>query len=438
MNAPISLRAMRLHFMLDHTSISRLQLFGISCNSAPVAICESYYSDHLELEKWLSALKAFLKNAPETGGETGGFIISTCDRTEIYIYGNAAIDGKLFFKTHPSHRAEDQKFFYHKQGSDAIEHWLKIASGLDSRMIGESQITGQMKEQIARAQQIELWSKPLEHIHQFILHHSAKIRTQTGIGEGVVSLTNAALALTRDMFGDIRGLSGLIIGLSETAESIATRCEQAGALKFHLTAKSRRAKRIAGLRDRHYIEFDPLAGMLSSYDIIVSAHGTGEILISKPQIEHALKKRAQRPILLLDGGEPHDFDPAIKQLSEAYYFNLEQLKTSTNHARSIREDAAKNAHLMVTAALQEIDDHAANADLVFYINGLKDKFEQARQEVLKINPSDDAAIATQLLVNKLLHLPIKALKQTATQTDRQALTQIITDLYQLDDIKNKD
>lgn len=428
-------------------NLNDFHVIGINSASAPIAVLEGYYIEENELKAHAKSLSQFIIKS-EPSKEIGGFILSTCDRTDIFLItenDNLLEFANQFFEHSTGYSTSHQPYFYHHQGESALRHILRVASALDSRMVGETQIMGQLKDQLQIFEALELIPPTLKRMMQFIYQSSAKIRHDTGLGSGVVSLTNAALGLTKDLFGRINELNGIIIGLGESGEAIANRFEQAGMGRLALTGPARRTQRFAAMRERRFIPFHAITDSLSDCDLLISAHGGGEYLIYRNQIEQAIALRHNRPILLIDGGIPSDFDPAIAKLEEAYLYQHEDLLRLTQSGLNTRQESAIAGEILVEAAINEFLNESDQAKVTDAINSLRSHFEQVRDEVLTSRPGLDSAAATRLMMNKLLHLPIDALKKAAIppknegETDNQdnhegleSLKQALRTLFKLD------
>ena len=413
---------------MDESDHHNLHIVGVSCHSAPVAVCEGYYLDETALIEWGDLLKPHCK-----ASEEGFFVLSTCDRTEIFYLASpeSSLHDQIapLFRSNEGYDSAHESYLYHKHAEDALLHWLRITSALDSRMVGETQIVGQIKDQFALFEAIQLIPPAMIRLQQFIHAESSHIRNETQLGQGIVSLTNAALAIARDIFGTLGDCRGLIIGLGEAAEAIATRLEQADMPRLALTGPSRRTKRIAALRDRRFFPFERHTHFLDQ-DVIISAHGTGEILLTEPDLIQALKQRNQRPILLFDGGEPNDFDPTLKRLDEIFYYPTAELYEQTERAMQARQAIAQQAEAMAEQAVADYCQSQLPPEVIDTITGLKSVFEQMRQEVLATKKGANPNDITRLLSNRLLHLPIDALKKVQAKEQQQLIT-ALKQLYNL-------
>lgn len=403
-----------------------LWLLGINCHQAPISLIEQYFCDSEGLQEKAKAMAAMGLH---------GFIIATCDRVEIILQEDDLQAAHQFAYQLLGVTAHDQPYFYHYQSIEALTHLLRTASALDSRMIGETQILGQLKAQFTIFADEGCIDKDLQAMLQFILQESAIIRHETGLGSGIVSVGNHAVAKFKDLFGDDANIQGLIIGLSEAGETIATRIESHLNCRkhnpFHLTTPSRRGKKIAGLRARPFWDYDDLAAKLANYDVIITAHGAGEYLLDKALLAMILKKRKQKFMLIFDHSDPPDMNPDIQQLDEIYYYNIDALRQDSNHALQMRAALAKKAETMVEASIYK---QITQLDSQLYLDDLAHMqayFESARMAILNNRKGLDADHATKLLLNRLLHLPFSRLKQIAMTGDQEKLTQYSTMLRDL-------
>lgn len=402
--------------MAEPQSVSRPATFarpysvGATHRTADARLREALFVEEASLEE---AYRALIQ-----AGLAPAAMISTCDRVELHGMSPepeaAALKAEAFLAERAGvSPSRIEGAVYRLYDADAIHHLYRVAAALESQMVGEAQILGQLKSSVARAQAAGALDAEADRMFQTAFQVAKRVRSQTRIGEGAVSVAAAAVRVAGDLFGDLSRRRGLLIGLGEAAEVMLEQFERAGLTYFDQTGPSRRTERQALRAGRNFTPFERLEQALAGADVVVTAGGLGRYLVDQPVVEAALKRRKRRPILLLDCGVPSDVDPAVDALDEAFRYTLADVEKLAERGQLDRKAEAAEAARMVEAAVIEWRRAQAEREGVPALIALRDHFEETRAQVLEAHPRADAEEATRLLVNRLLHRPSEALRAIA-------------------------
>ncbi|MEQ8442238.1 MAG: glutamyl-tRNA reductase [Alphaproteobacteria bacterium] len=309
---------------------------------------------------------------------------------------------------------------------DAVRHVFRIASALDSQMVGESQILGQFKDAISLATEAGSVTGELDRLLQAALALAKRVRTTTRIGEGAVSAAAAAVKVATDLHGPMEQCRALLIGLGETGWLIAEQFQNAGIAVLNVTGPSRRTEREAARRGIPFQPFDRLADILPSADVVITCSGHGRYLLDRPAVVKGLESRRHAPQLIVDAAVPGDVDPDVGELDDAFLYTLSDIERLAEKGQLDRKAEALEAEAMVESALSEWRREQAEREGVPGLVALRDHFEQLRQDVLSRHPNAGPQEATRLVVNRILHEPSETLRRIAMEGETADLKDTIT------------
>ena len=367
-------------------------------------------------------------------------VISTCDRVEIQA-SHTAPDAAIGLMTALlAERAgagagtmRDQ--LYTLVGAAAVRHVFAVAASLDSVVVGEPQVLGQVKASHRAAISAGTLGPDLQAVLDAGYAAAKRIRSETAIALGPVTLATSAISVARDIHGDISRCSGLLIGNSEMGTLMLEHFAQAGLGRMAVAAATE--PRAAAMGRRHGcrgVTYDSLETALGDADIIIAAAGAGQHLIDTRKIEAALAKRRRRPIFLIDAAVPGDIEPGVERLDDAFCYDLDDLESLAKEGRYGREDAARQAWQLLDAHVARFLAARAERNIAPAVVRLQRHFEAARDDVLAKVHGEGAEQATKLLINKLLNGPFRALRDAAADDgDRRATEAALTRLFGLDD-----
>lgn len=379
-----------------------------------------------------------LRTLRQEAGVAEVVILSTCNRTEVYWAGAASGDelSQWLGRHHGNHLDLAASLYVHQE-QRAVEHTFSVASGLDSMVLGEAQILGQLKDAYRVAQQAGSTGPSLNKLFQAAFSAAKRVRSETRIGENAVSIASASVSLARRVYSDLSARTALLVGAGEMNALAARHFASAGVKRMVIANRTvARAEALALELKAHATGLDQLEQELVQADIVIACTASAVPLISKRAAESAIRARRRRPIFMVDLGVPRDIDPAIADLEDVYLFSIDDLQQLVEENRQQREVAAGGARLVideeVARFLSESRAHDAGPAiraLRQHAEGIRSQtLEQARR-MLSSGKSTDEVIEylANTLTNRLLHTPTQALRQAAELED-SSLVEAITRL----------
>lgn len=401
------------------------QAFVLGANhlTASVALRDKLLFSESELPDFSRALLA-------VPGMLEVVVLSTCNRSEIYAISDQPSQARAFVEKiwgASKGVSEDEirnHGYFHTQG-DAVRHLFRVIGSLDSMILGEMQIFGQIKEAYRLATEHRHADFYLNHLFQTGIRVGKRIRTETAIHEGAVSISYAAVELAKKVLGDLRGKTVGVVGAGEMGELAAQHLHKAGAAKFIFFNRtlSTAEKLAAGFGGELCLLAD-LDQRLSHCDIVVSATGATDIVITKAQVQEAVRHRHGKPLFLIDIAAPRDIDPAAGQVSNAFLFSIDDLKNVVNENVSLRKGASQKAMEIIEDEAGKVEGWFQSLDIVPTIRTLRDKYNSmAEKEIAKWAAGQSDETRKQLeslgrsLLNKFLHDPTTRLKLLGEQGD---------------------
>ncbi|HIJ43928.1 MAG: glutamyl-tRNA reductase [Rhodospirillales bacterium] len=364
-------------------------------------------------------------------------VLSTCDRIEIQTIHDdhqAAVQGII--KVMAAHGgvspADLDGQIYTFSDTEAVRHIFTVPASLDSMMLGEPQVFGQVKASHKIAQNRGMIGGELEALLQAAYAAAKRVRNETTIGERPVSIASAAVELARELHGDLGRCAGLLIGSGEMGELVAENLISAGLGDLTVTHPTEAmAETLARVLDCHMASFESLAKLLINADIVLTSLGTRRHVVTADMITASLAKRRRKPIYLIDVAIPGDVDPAVNRIDGAFLYDLGDLERVALEGRATRGIEAEAAFGIVDAEVAAFLLGRAERTAVPALTGLRRHFEAVREGVLA-EVGDDADKATRLLVNRLLHGPSEVMRaDAARQEDWNTVERILRRLFDL-------
>ena len=411
-----------------------LLALGINHKTAPVALRERVSFGPDTLDKALDSLLS----QPQV---ESGVVLSTCNRTELYLSvgENEDIQEQLvrwLCEYHQLREEDVRESLYWHQDNAAVSHLMRVASGLDSLVLGEPQILGQVKKAFAESQRGHVLTSELERMFQKTFSVAKRVRTETEIGASAVSVAFAACTLARQIFESLSSVNVLLVGAGETIELVARHLREHQVKKLIIANRTReRAQVLADEVDAEVIEIGDLTSRLQDADIIISSTASPLPIIGKGMMERALKARRNQPMLLVDIAVPRDVEPEVGNLANAYLYTVDDLQSIIEQNMAQRQAAAVEAESIVDyesgefmswlraqAAVTTIRDYRSHADLI------REELESRAIQALQ-QGQDATKVLHDLahkLTNRLIHAPTKSLQQAARDGDGERL-QILRD-----------
>ncbi|MCB1645614.1 MAG: glutamyl-tRNA reductase [Pseudomonadales bacterium] len=415
-----------------------LMVVGINHNTAPVSLREKIAFTPDQLAHALPDLKASA-DLQELA------ILSTCNRTEIYaVHGHNEPEAIIRWLT-DYHQLSEQTLresIYTYWGHSSVKHVMRVAAGLDSMVLGEPQILGQLKDCFNYAQNHNTMGTELNRLSQNTYRVAKQVRSNTAIGQNPVSVASTSVVLASQLFADLSTCNALLLGAGETIELVARHLKNAGIRQMVIANRTlanaeKLAMEVGGLGT----DLADIPNQLAGADIVIASTGSELPILGKGTVERALKQRRYKPIFMVDLAVPRDIEPEVDELRDVYLYSVDDLQAIIADNLSSREEAAEEAELMVEHAVQEFQRSHKSRDAVDVLVRFRKKHEAIKQAELaraiaRLQKGEDAekvlgSFANQL-TNKIIHTPSIQLKQAGAE-GRDDIFTALEDLFQLGD-----
>jgi glutamyl-tRNA reductase len=417
----------------------KLVAVGVSHRTAPVELREAVDFSRAGFDAALTAL-ASRQIAREA------VVVSTCNRAEIYAAADADVAADVCarfiaeYHALPWERVAPHIFVL--SGVDAARHLFRVAAGLDSLVVGEPQILGQVKEAFAAATGVKHTGALTNRLFNTAFTVGKRVRTETGLGEGAVSVSYAAIALARKIFRDLKGLNVLILGAGEMAKltGVHLRAQQVQ----QITIASRTlgtAEALAAQLGGRAVPWTSLSSALTAADIVVTATGAIEPVLTKARIEDAMRPRRGRPLFIIDIALPRDVEADAGSLDQVFLYNIDDLQTIVQENMARRTAELERAERIVVEELERFSSWMQSREIVPTVVALRQRFETIRQAELQrlepkmagLPPEARARLEeiTHLIVEKLLVTPTEQLKAINDETMAVAYADAVNRLFSL-------
>jgi glutamyl-tRNA reductase len=400
--------------------------FGLNHQTAPVALREKLAFSAGELDRALADLKAL----PGVGEAA---LLSTCNRTEIYAdVAAGAEDGVVAWLGRESGAGKAlEGYLYRHRDADAVRHLFRVATGLDSLVLGEPQILGQVKEAWHAARAARALGSPLDRLFQQTFAVAKRVRTDTRIGAHPVSVAYAAVRLARQVFSELDRATVLLVGAGDTIELAARHLVDANAKRLLVANRTlEHAQALASRHGGYALPLTELERHLPEADIVITATASREPVLRRDAVQAALKARRHRPMFLLDLAVPRDIEASVADLPDVYLYTVDDLEQVIEENRASRREAAQQAQAIIDLQVEHFMAWWRAQGRQDALRALRGRGESARDEALARareqlaagRPADEvlATLAHQL-TNKLLHGPSTALRQAALDGDLDLL-----------------
>ncbi|HYB72924.1 MAG TPA: glutamyl-tRNA reductase [Candidatus Sulfotelmatobacter sp.] len=417
-------------------------VLGLNHKTAPVEVRERLHIAEKDLPDSLDRLGAL----PET---IEGVILSTCNRVEIYSVvadGPAArgpLQGFLAAERVVPVEAFAEACYLH-QDQEAVRHAFRVASSLDSLVVGEGQILAQVKAAYAAAARQGATGPILNALMERTLHVAKQVRTETGIGSVPVSVASVAVDLARRIFSDLAGRTVMILGAGEMAELALTHLKDEGIQTILVANRNHeRAVELAGRVGGRAIKFDHARDVMVDTDIVLSSTAAPHVILGPDDMTEVVRRRHYRPIFLIDIAVPRDIDPRVNDLDNVYLYDIDDLEAEVAANLSSREREAVRAEAIVDREVVQFMRWLQSLDVVPTIISLRERFEGVRQAELekalgrlgdlRDDQREAVAALTASIINKLLHQPMTELKRQASSRDGHHYAAILRALFRLEE-----
>jgi glutamyl-tRNA reductase len=408
-----------------------LALIGLNHKTAPIELRERIAINRDELPEATRALAAM-------PGVAECMIVSTCNRVEML----AAVEGPeveltQFVAEHFGlNAAEVEPHLYKYRDQEAVRHLFRMAASLDSMVVGESQILGQVKEAFQAARTAGTVASQLEHLLQSAFSAAKKARTETGIGANSVSIASVAVDMARKIFGSLEGRTVFLVGAGKMSELAARHLTQQGVGAILVTnrteARARRmAEEIQGRIVPRVVPFEQLYQAAAEADIVISSTGAPHHIFTRTHGQEFLRKRRNRPMFFIDIAVPRDVDPAMNDLDGIFVYDVDDLQQVAAAHLEERSREASDAEALIEIEVERFHQKQRAVNVAPAIVALQQKAEEIRKcelermngKLSSLTEEQRAAVEalTRGLVNKFLHPPMQAMKQAARENDQVKL-----------------
>lgn len=401
--------------------------FGINHKTAPVSIREQAAFAPEQLPQALHDITA-------RAGVDEATILSTCNRTEVYCrldHGDSHKAVKWFCDFHRLPANDIQPHLYLLPDQDAVKHAFRVAAGLDSLVLGEPQILGQMKSAFTTAHKAGVTGKILNRLFQQTFSVAKQVRTDTAIGASAVSVAYAAVSLAKKIFQNFAEKKVLLIGAGETIELVARHVREQGVT--HILVANRtveRAQLLASACAGEAISLAELPERLAEADIVISSTASQLPILGKGAVESALRARKHRPMFMVDLAVPRDIEPEVSELADVYLYTVDDLHEAIQENMQSRLEAAREAEKIIDIQVVDFMHWVRSLDSVPAIRALRENAQALCEAELKRaerrlargdDPQKVMAMLARGIANKFTHAPSDALKKAGHDGDAQLL-----------------
>ncbi len=370
--------------------------------------------------------RGFLRRVKDEGVASEAVLISTCNRTEVYAVvedeGARARLLDLLAEDRGVDRASLERDTYWLTDAEAVRHLYRVASSLDSMVVGEGQILGQVRDAYRAATEEQCAGHILNRLFHTSLRVGKKVRSETGIGDSSLSVPHVAVKLAEEVFGTLAGRRALVLGAGDMSELVVEHLKGRGVADLRIANRTpERARMLAERVGGRAVAFEDLAAELPGVDVVVSSTGSGDWVVRSETVAESLESR-DGPLFFVDIAVPRDVDPVVQTLPNVYLYDIDDLQAVVERNAEGRQEAAEAGEAMISPAVMEFTGWLSTLHVVPLIRELRDGAERIRRHELSralgrmdLSPEEAAAVErmSHALVNKLLHGPIQELKALA-------------------------
>jgi len=418
----------------------QLLLVGLSHRTTPVELRERLDFATRGVDRALAALAGMPSH-------TEAAIVSTCNRVELYL-GCDDVDAaragveRFISEFHGVPPADVVPHLYAKTGHAAVHHLFRVAAGLDSLVVGEPQVLGQVKDAFNVASQLGSTGALLNKLFHSAFAAGKRVRSETALAEGAVSVSYAAVSLARKIFGDLKDRTVVVLGAGEMGKLTAIHMKSQGISRLIIMSRTaKHAEALAGTIGGAAMAWDQLPEALGESDILITATGASTPIISRALIAQAMKARRQRPLFIIDIAVPRDVEPEAGDLEQVFLYNIDDLQAVVQENLSRRATEASRAESIVSEEVNRFSMWLTSRGAIPTVVALRQRFETIRQAELRrlepklssLSPEARARVdeITRLLVEKLLINPTEQLKSISDADTVAAYSDALTRLFDL-------
>ncbi len=411
--------------------------YGINYRTAPVELRERIAFEQERLEDYLTLIRQQIPSLGEAA------ILSTCNRTELYCTLDPREENRLqAWLTSNRDVSVDElsSAAYRHWDVDAARHLIRVASGLDSQVLGEPQIMGQVKTAYDIARSAGAVGPALNLLSQVSLNTAKRVRTDTGIGRNPISVAYAAVLLSKQIFTSLESKTALLLGAGDTIGLVAEHLTKQGIGSLTIANRTlSNAQHLAAKHRASSLQLTDVPGRLAEFDIVISSTGSSLPVIGKGAVEAAIRQRKRRPMFMVDIAVPRDIEPEVGELPDVFLYSIDDLSEIVEENARAREEAALEAHTLVDDGarhyLRELRVHEGQAILRSFRDRASNiqRRELAKAQALISDGADPHDALDQLarsLTNKLIHEPTVAIRNASAEGEAEIL-EYLKSLYEL-------
>jgi glutamyl-tRNA reductase len=421
--------------------MSRIAICGLSHRTAPVEVREKMALPAPSIPTALTEL-----NLQE--GVKESLILSTCNRVELAL----ALDDSASLNDALSQFLEKQsslklstvdQYLYKLEGRDAVRHLFRVASSLDSMVVGEPQILGQLKDAYSLAKEMGTVSSHLDQLVTRAFHVAKRVRSETEIGESAVSVSYAAVELAREIFGNLAGSKVMLIGAGKMSELAARHLRNQGAKQIYVTNRTYdRAVDLARLFEGWIVDFATFRQTLPSVDIIITSTGAREPILTREDMKLVMKARRNKPVFIVDIAVPRNVEPSVNEIDNVFLYDIDDLQKVVDRNLRGREEAAEHAARIIEEEVQWLESRIREREVSPVIVSLQGKLEEVRAGELEryrtklgaMSASQEEALEaiTRGIINKIAHGAISELRRQGAQGNPTMSIEMIRRIFRLE------
>jgi len=419
----------------------KFSITGVNHKSAPVEVRERLAFD----ESALSQALITLKGRP---GFCEGMILSTCNRVEVALTceenssAEVAVD-EFLADTRKVERAWVTPYLYRFEDSAAIRHLFRVAASLDSMVIGEPQILGQLKSAYSIAKEHGAVSGFMDALLTRAFNVAKRVRSETDIGENAVSISYAAVELAREIFGSLAGKKIMIVGAGKMSELAARHLRRSGAGEILVTNRTyERALEMAELFEGKLVEYTKFLSVLPEVDIVIASSGAPHYIIARDDMKKVLDARRNKPMFLIDIAVPRNIEPSVNELDNVFLYDIDDLEKVIETNLKGRQNSAEEAEAIIHEEVERMVARLKAREVAPTIVKLQEELERLRaSEIARwrgklgtLTPEQEAALEgfTKSMMNKVAHGPISEIRRQASQPDGHYVITAVRKVFRLD------
>ncbi len=419
----------------------KLLLTGLSHHTAPVEVRE-----RLAIPE--SVLADALRMLLQIPGSDEAMILSTCNRVEIAVtvQSSDAAEGvrRFLAERNQSDPASLEAYIYELSDRDAIRHIFRVAASLDSMVVGEPQILGQMKAAYAAAHELGTLHGILDDVLTRAFGVAKRVRSETEIGRSAVSVSYAAVELARQIFGSLKGKTVLIAGAGKMSELAARHLHRSGCDRILVTNRTRRrAEEMAALFQGEVIDYDAWKPRLAEMDIVLTSSGAQDYILRKDEVKRAVDKRRNRPMFVIDIAVPRNVEPSVNELENVFLYDIDDLGKAVEENLKTRQKEAEDAEQIIDGEIDRLLNRWKAREVAPTLVKLQQQLdEMARAEMERVKgklgtltPQQEEALAayTRGLLHKVAHGPLTEIRRAAALPDGEETIALIRRMFRVEE-----